>query len=483
MVLSQVRAVATAAGIALVAAGCAAVKGPAAQPVTKPLAGTLPQFEHNTFPGPNSLAGTLEIEYLYRNNHDVFLAIPSLPAPLVIREMRARMRRTWAPINLRILAAGTLAAYGEADGQAFLMRLAMGKWPHAQNAIWMIGEVPRVRFWHDLKQSKTTDMRWAEDFMIGALKDRRVLWQEVPIELRGSSAKELRNYPADLKAELMEQSTIRMVKVAIDDGHFPERLAEMRSTKALPLIFQIIREGPTWMRDSVLGLAEYERPQVEAFVMEILRDREGTLYDYHPEAASVASKLGIKQAVAPLLLDLDHPGPLRHSDIWRIHEALLTLGDASIIPAIEAKLPELTGNKRDHARLTIVRLRGGDFVPGLLALLQEPLYGLRADVIRQLSRLKDHRAVTPLLEVMRSDRESYNCSYAIEALGQIGSREAIAGLIEGLGLDFSHLKQFKASRDYNPRMIREIGEALKTATGQDFGKDAERWKAWFTGQE
>lgn len=462
------------AALALMANGCTGIRGHVSNAKPSSESNRLAEFVFDTYEGPNAI-GRFEMEVLFYNNYAVFLAVPKLPDSVVVREMRSRMRRPWSSMSLRILAAGTLAAYGNSEGQAFLIRTAGGTGEAARSAVWMIGKVPEVRVCEGAKPIPV-DMHWAEEFMMRSLKDRRVLWQrQVPDWVK--KGLKARGWEKDEAERMMEESKVRMVHTAIDDGHFPERLAEMKSDKALPLLFELIREGPS----GVLCLSAYDKPKIEAFVMEILRNRDpdGNLYYRHPEAATVAAKLGIKQAVEPLLLDLD----LDYQKGWgpqtkSIYEALLVLGDASIIPVIEAKLPVLKGSSRDHARLTILRLRSGDIVPGLVELLREPAFSLRLKVIRLLAELKDRRAVPALLEVMRSDSFSPNCSGAIEALGKIGGREAVEGLVRGLELDFWHLQRFKARTDYNPEIKREIGAALKAATGQDLGTDAASWKRW-----
>lgn len=447
--------------LAVLAPGCASFRDPASNKNTFTDAGTVPPFLDDDDPGVNPPLGKLRILNFYENNYEVFLAISRLPDATVIREMRVRVRDRSLPSHLRILAAGTLASYGEREGQSFLKRLARGTGHDAHWAIWMIGNTPHLRHQPDNERTVPVNMLWAEDFMISALQDKRVL------QPKGAAA----------NSDPSESSWFRVDRVAIADGEFPERLADMKSWKALPLILRLIRESPAKMDQAVKHLSAFGGPQVEALLLEILTHRTGVLYGYHPAAAVAAAELDLKQAVPLLLLDLDYEGIPSEG----IHQALVRLGDASIVPAIETRLPQLARYERDRARLTIIHLRSGDTVPALIDLLREREYKLHMHVIGMLGESKDRRAVPALLEEMVRKDPNANCIFSIRALGKIGGTEAIAGLIEGLGLDFSYLRRAKVppSYDHNPRIRKEIATALKMATGQDFGADAVQWKAWF----
>ena len=60
------------------------------------------------------------------------------------------------------------------------------------------------------------------------------------------------------------------------------------------------------------------------------------------------------------------------------------------------------------------------------------------------------------------------------------NKEAIRGLVNGLGCDYSRLKRFKTNDDYdfNGEYRGEIAKALQEITGQNFGTDQKRWTLW-----
>jgi HEAT repeat protein len=68
----------------------------------------------------------------------------------------------------------------------------------------------------------------------------------------------------------------------------------------------------------------------------------------------------------------------------------------------------------------------------LIALLRDADYGVRYNTTDALSRLRDSRAVTPLLAVLRSDKDTLVRGHAAWALGQIGDPAATGPLIAAL---------------------------------------------------
>jgi hypothetical protein len=70
-------------------------------------------------------------------------------------------------------------------------------------------------------------------------------------------------------------------------------------------------------------------------------------------------------------------------------------------------------------------------------------------------------------------------------LAAVGNKEAIRGLVNGLGCDYSKLRQFKTSEnyDYNGQYRVDIAMALLEITGQNFGTDQKRWTLWLDQQK
>ena len=78
------------------------------------------------------------------------------------------------------------------------------------------------------------------------------------------------------------------------------------------------------------------------------------------------------------------------------------------------------------------------------------------------------------------DPDSFVRSWSIRVLAAVRNKEAIQGLINGLGCDYSRLHRFKTNDDYdyNGEYRGEIAKVLQEITGQNFGTDQKRWTLW-----
>jgi hypothetical protein len=83
-----------------------------------------------------------------------------------------------------------------------------------------------------------------------------------------------------------------------------------------------------------------------------------------------------------------------------------------------------------------------------------------------------------------SDADWFIRFEAIKVLAAVKNSDAIRGLVNGLGCDYSKLNRGKTNRDhdYNREYREEIAKALKQLTGQDFGVDQNRWTLWLNQQ-
>jgi HEAT repeat protein len=85
-----------------------------------------------------------------------------------------------------------------------------------------------------------------------------------------------------------------------------------------------------------------------------------------------------------------------------------------------------------------------------------------------------------MTEALCNDSDWFVRWIAIRVLGAVKTRDAIAGLVEGLGCDYSGLRRGKVSadHDYNREYRDEIATTLKEITGSDFGTDKKKWTDW-----
>jgi HEAT repeat protein len=112
------------------------------------------------------------------------------------------------------------------------------------------------------------------------------------------------------------------------------------------------------------------------------------------------------------------------------------------------------------------RSNAADEVEQLIKQLSDDLWQTRWDAAAALGETKDPRAVDPLIVTLK-DENSYVRMTAARSLGMIGDKRAINALIASLKEDDSHGVQKNAVL------------ALKQLTGQDFGKDPDKWQKWW----
>lgn len=112
------------------------------------------------------------------------------------------------------------------------------------------------------------------------------------------------------------------------------------------------------------------------------------------------------------------------------------------------------------------RTGAADEVEQLIKQLSDDLWQTRWDAAAALGETKDPRAVDPLIATLK-DENSYVRMTAARSLGMIGDKRAIKALITALKEDESH------------GVKKNAALALKQLTGQDFGKDSDKWQKWW----
>jgi len=378
--------------------------------------------------------------------------------PILVREEMLKRLSPAQPMSLRLLAATVLIFKNDEDGQKFFI---------AQSRIHKdLGDL-YVTFDHLVWTAKwlpepKVDLSWAEDMMIEAVQD--------PTRINRRDAMQL---PRNIRFD----ETIEIRELAAYYGHFGDHLARMHSQKALPVILSQLREDPYGLlRSTINYLGQYKDERVTPLLMELLINyRESKPKGAYSAAVVAAADMGLK-SVVPILM--------RHLNDEDTYYGLVTLGDARVVPAIKAALPRLRSYARAEAELAIIRLEGGDVLPSLLRLLKRTDFLIRDDVVMWLEQLKDPRSVPAMTSMLCYDPHWFIRSSAIGVLAAVKNKEAIQGLINGLGCDYSKLDRGKTSpdHDFNGEYRGHIAKALHEITGENFGTDQKRWTSWLQSQ-
>jgi HEAT repeat protein len=419
----------------------------------------LPEFADDPVYGVNEDIMAPRQKLIFYRNYDAIKEILKYD-PAAVREEMGRRLEASQPMSLRLLAAAVLVLKNDDLGKQFFLA-------HAKN-LDDLGDLyvtlKSLAWSSEWLTGSAADLSWAEDLMIDALQNRTQLDRKnamhVPQNIHWSEAK------------------VEVRELAVTYGEFADLLARMRSEKGLPVIISLIKEYPYYRLNTAIGyLGRYKDERVGPLLLNILKRYEDSKHkDSYRFAASAAAEMGLKSAV-PILL--------QHLDDEDSYEGLRVLADASAIPKIKAALPRLKSYALAEAELTVIYLQGGDLVPPLLQLLKRRAYLRRNDVIMRLEQLHDPRSAAAVSELLCHDPDWFVRWGSIRVLAAVKTKEAIAGLVNGLDCDYSKLNRGKTARDhdYNREYRDEIAAALKQITGRDFGTDKKQWMIWLNQQK
>ncbi|HZE71463.1 MAG TPA: HEAT repeat domain-containing protein [Pyrinomonadaceae bacterium] len=424
----------------------------------------LPDFVDDPAPQTNMDLATPRQQLVFYRNYASIEEILKRDSTLVVEEMARRLSGN-QPMSLKLLAAAVLVFKNADKGNQFFQSQVRVIDNHLDDVYVTLSQIDISG---QYLNGTDANMVWAEDLMVEALQNRTQL-----------DRREALRIPENVS---FSDNTIEVRELAVNHGRFPEILGKMRSEKALPVIISMIRENRPFysldLRGAIASLGKYKdkRVGVEPLVLEILkRHEDSNHWDTYPSAVSAAVQLELKSAV-PILL--------RHLDDNDSYGGLKALADASAIPIIKRALPRLKSYARAEAELTLIHLQGGDVLPSLLQLLSRRNFLRRDDVIMWIERLKDARSVAAMTEALCHDPDWFVRSWAIRVLAVVRTREAITSLINGLGCDYSRLKEMKmnADHDYNREYRDKILKALIEITGKDLGTDNKKWLSWLNQQ-
>lgn len=401
-------------------------------------------------------------ELVFDRNYDSMNEILKCDSTLIREEMARRLGGR-QPMSLQFLAAAVLVFENADRGKQFF-QLHARMIDNDLDDLYVT--LSRIDLSGKYLNGTDADMSWAEDLMVEALQNRTKLNRSEALDRPGKVS--------------YTENKIEVRELALKPGRFPEILGKMRSEKALPVIISMIREDrPHYsldLRGAIGSLGRYEDKRVEPLLLDILNRHEDSEHrDTYRYAVGAAEELGLKSAV-PILL--------RHLHDSDSYSGLRALADARAIPIIKRALPRLRSYARAEAEFTLIHLHGGDVLPSLLLLLSRKNFLMRSEVIMWIEKLKDARSVPAMTEALCHDPDWFVRSWAIRVLAAVRTRAALAGLINGLGCDYSNLKEMKMSRDrdYNREYKDKIASTLIEITGKDFGIDKKKWIGWLDQQ-
>ncbi len=208
-------------------------------------------------------------------------------------------------------------------------------------------------------------------------------------------------------------------------------------------------------------------------------------------------------AVDPLVTALNH-------EDWRIQRyAAKILGKIGAVSAEKALIAALNDKNwlvQEDAILALKKITGKDTaewqrgkatVEPLISALDAENVRVKWDVIKALGKLKDPRALDPLVDILNQRHgDPILQELALESIGELNDKRAISSIIGILNnkyvsaslqeLAVKILGNFRDDRAVesiitamkSPQIKDEAALALSKITGKDFGEDVTKWHTW-----
>jgi hypothetical protein len=401
------------------------------------------------------ISGEPRMLEVWHANYTNIFKISGHDSPANRQELRLRFADIGRPLATRLLYAGILAGWGDKQGQKYLLKKCResNTLESIQDSFWLMGHLDWLQDHraNDI-QRKEIDMRWAETFMLEGLQDTR--------EFTGTNE------------NFSMSETMQAMALDDDCGDFAEKLAVMKSPKLFPILAKLFNDGKCSTRSIYSAFTESGDQRAVPLLLKILSTTNDD--DDFGRIAWALARLRCKEAI-PILL--------KHLDNADTYDALSQYSDARILPALTNALPKL---HKDYAvgaaRTLIIKLEGGDELPKLIALAEDPKHKCMEDPLWLIADLKDKRAVPFATKVLNTSPELTERVFAVRILAAIPDcPEAIKALIDALDMNFNAVATGKdVAQDQNECTRMEISEDLQKLTGQNFGMDKNHWLEWFS---
>jgi HEAT repeat protein len=232
---------------------------------------------------------------------------------------------------------------------------------------------------------------------------------------------------------------------------------------------------------AIKALGEIGKPAVEPLIAS-LNDRENDL-SVRKNAAIALGETNDPKIVEPLIAALkEKDKALRTAAIEALGK--VRIKDSQTFESILVALSDVLKDRNtrsdgghvievsDHraAMRVMVKMKDPRAVEPLIGALKHEDEYVRIEAAEALGEVKDPRTVDPLIAALK-DEDARVQESAADSLGRMGARRAIEPLIQAL-------QQSNKYHDWR-NISFGISNALKTLTGQDFGKDHGKWQKWW----
>lgn len=184
--------------------------------------------------------------------------------------------------------------------------------------------------------------------------------------------------------------------------------------------------------------------------------------------------------VAQLINELESDSPdTRRTAAGRLRDITLEAPSPKLLNLAMGFLTNPDASLRQSAAPFVCRYAAGEQVPALLKLLKDPDWGLRQNTLKAIARLKDERAIAPLVDLIARGGQMNQPSQEINAcLAGFGpaaesavlellrernaeTRRQACGLLQQIGTDKSLESLQKLVGDPDPALSQAAVEALR----------------------
>jgi HEAT repeat protein len=260
--------------------------------------------------------------------------------------------------------------------------------------------------------------------------------------------------------------------------HVISTLGELKERRAIPGLTSLIgrQQGNDYYAASALG--KIGDLSVGPFLLRMY------LREYSLFFGDALGVLRYRPAV-PALVDRLNQSTNTYEGT-RILENLLEIGDATAIPEMEKYVKSLTPEdqraQKAGARI-LAQMRDNDPVAVLLKMFDDEQYEHeKIDLLRDLGRHRDPRAIDRLFAVAVSSDSTLFRGNAIRTLSRMQDRPALLALVSIMETNAPPPTQFDklAILDGRPPDYskREAARALREATHLKLGENPEAWRRW-----
>lgn len=237
---------------------------------------------------------------------------------------------------------------------------------------------------------------------------------------------------------------------------------------AVPYLIEVMQDKSVSSESEALVCNLLGDLKAKEAVPELINALKHRVYTVRVAASQALGVIGDADAVNPLL---DMLGDTEMGVRGAAVVALMNFNENKIPP----KVASLLNDPEAYVRLAAIKLLNEKMDPKTASAVRDALKKDKSDEVRLLAvktlgGIRDKDAVDVLMNAIMEDTNRYVREESAIALGKIGDKKAVPALIKALKDPYKDI-QLRASY------------SLKDITGQNFGRDYEKWSSWNEGKK